>query len=210
MQVTALPYFDSDGACVRAQTRESRRSICLSVFALGLHFSYIFNKVLIRSRRCTQSVERCARTVCRTVCRREDQLRLISCVLYSIFSYRVCLAPQWIHEHVSVPDVFCSFCEYISCHCKGSARAPGLWSSCVCPLADYTKSDPLPYLLSSRFENGYCWIYWEMTSGYCLRIPVVYVSYVKVDLGSRGRSWMASPDEYRLCTFLKDDFKNIF
>ena len=30
----ALPYFDADGACVRAHTRESRRSLCLSVFAL--------------------------------------------------------------------------------------------------------------------------------------------------------------------------------
>ena len=31
---------------------------------------------------------------------------------------------------------------------------------------------------------------------------------MKVDLGSRGRSWMASPDEYRLSIFLKDDFEN--
>ena len=29
--------------------------------------------------------------------------------------------------------------------------------------------------------------------------PSVYVSYLKVNLGSRGCSWLASPDEYRLC-----------
>ena len=53
------------------------------------------------------------------MCRREDQLRLILKVregvfnvigrflrLNSILSYRVCLAPQWIHGHVSVPDAF--------------------------------------------------------------------------------------------------------
>ena len=50
-------------------------------------------------------------------------------------------------------------------------------------------------------RKGYCWIYWEMASGYCLRILVVYVSCEKVDLGSRGHSWMTSPDEYRLCNF---------
>ena len=26
------------------------------------------------------------------------------------------------------------------------------WSSCVCPLVDYTKSDLFPYLLSSSFD----------------------------------------------------------
>ena len=42
-----------------------------------------------------------------------------------------------------------TLCEYISCHCKRCARAPWFWSSCVCPLVDYTKSDLFPYLLSS-------------------------------------------------------------
>ena len=87
-----------------------------------------------------------------------------------------------------------TICEYILCLGKRSARSPWFWSSCVCPLVDYTNSDPFPYLLSSWFENGYCWIYWEMTSRYCLCIPVVYVSFLKVDL-------VASPDEYRLCIF---------
>ena len=101
---------------VSARKHENLEDIIVSLFPLFEYFfSYIFKYVFIRSRRCTQSVERCARTGCR----REDQLRLISKVregkfnviarflrLNSIFSCRVCLAPQWTHEHVSVPDVF--------------------------------------------------------------------------------------------------------
>ena len=57
-----------------------------------------------------------------------------------------------------------TLCEYISCHCKRCARAPWFWSSCVCPLVDYTKSDLFPYLPSSQFGSGYWWIYWEMST----------------------------------------------
>ena len=60
---------------------------------------------------------------------------------------------------------------------------------------------PICFILVSKVvTSGFFWRVDFRT--FVFVFPSVYVSYLKVDLGSRGCSWLASPDEYRLCILL--------
>ena len=83
---------------------------------------------------------------------------------------------------------------------------------------EYRKLDPFPCSLYAWFESGCCLILlrddFRKLSSYSRQSTEPFrrgshISNVKVDLGSRGRSWVASPDEYRLCTFLKCGYPGV-
>ena len=139
------------------------------------------------------------------MCTREDQLRSISKVregmfnviarflrLNSILSYRVCLGPTVDTRACVRSGRLLTICEYISCHCKRCARAPWFWSSCLpaCGLHEIGSVSVFAFFSVRKRLLGGCTGRWLQDIVFVF--PSVYVS--------RGRSWLASPDEYRLCT----------